>query len=78
MVFDIGVEEEKIGERREYPAVLRSKDLALSRSGRPRDDSPRKKERKETMTTTMMTTNAAACEGLGESKNMRESTGGNV
>ena len=60
MVFDIGVEEEKIGERREYPAVLRSKDLALSRSGRPRDDSPRKKERKETMTTTMTTTNAAA------------------
>ena len=78
MVFDIGVEEEKIGERREYPAVLRSKDLALSRSGRPCDDSPRKKERKETMTTTMTTTNAAACEGLRESKNMRESTGVNV
>ena len=76
MVFDVGVEEENIGERREYPTVLRPKDLALSRSGQPRDDSPRKKRKETTMTMTTMT-NAAACEGLKESRNVKGSTGAN-
>ena len=51
---DIGIEEMKIDEMREYPVLTRSKDLAPSLSGQSHD-SPLKKERRNGLSHVVMT-----------------------
>ena len=41
--FDIGVEEIRVDENREYPVLRRAKDLAPSQSDQQRDSHPRKR-----------------------------------
>ena len=52
--LDIGIEEMKIDERREYPVLRFAKDLAPSLSGQSRD-SPLKKERRNGLSHVVMT-----------------------